>query len=504
MRKIIYTICILIILVIAAFLVSPYFLGGQAQENFHKQIAAFNKSSPYITITPESYQRHWFSSDAQVKINFHSPSLMGQEQFNKNYTYNVVIKHGPLFFLPQHGGSSVHWGAGAILIKGDSTDFDGVVAVDLNWNNKLNVFADIPHLVLHDTKGNDYTVTNLTFTTKTHGKNTQYTLSIPTVSAQLAQEHQAQASLKNFKIMANGHDVNALWVGNINLSIGNITAGLNESGAAIPIANVQNITTDAETTLSKDKTKINSTLNFNIDSVSAMGNVIKPITFSYSVNGIDFAAYQQLMQAAETLQQSANTQAAPQQGMQLADAAIKILENGFTVKLNKIYVGLPKELASSPLSASAQLDVKPTDNLAQQLTTALTSAESQGHANAELEQQLAHSLPQIMGSLTKAVSANGAAMLPQSLVKMALLHNYTNELMHMAAAGHNVSQTPQELTKAAYDYLTQNKMLIPNDDGSTKVAFTFRNGQLLVNGEEPAFNLPKPNTPSATEKPAGA
>jgi uncharacterized protein YdgA (DUF945 family) len=540
MRKTIYTFIILIVLVIAAFLVSPYFLGGSAQKNFHDQIVAFNKKSPlsaYITITPESYNRHWFSSNAQVKVTFHTPANMGKPE-SVSYTYNAVIKHGPIYTVANNGKTKVHWGAGAILLKGDSKDFDGIIIMSTKAGKDFNLFADIPNLVLSDGVGNTYTFHNLSFTTDEGANNNiKYSLSIPAINVDVKEGNpNASVTLNNLKLITNGHDNDSLWLGNANFSIDKIAVGLKEGDMAVPVSTVNNITTNVETNLTSDKTKVNTSLNLNLESLSVMGKTIKPITFSYSVEGIDANAYRQLKAVGDQIQaQLHNGQPTAQQGMEAVGAIVKLIENGLTFKINKVYVGLPKELASSPLSGQAQLTIKPVNDLMQKLMGAigsaaasqsksgqqamdnsrdqalsgLTGVKPQAHsdradAQQQMEQQLMHSMPAIGVALVQALSAGGKMSVPQSLVKQLLLERYTKMLIHLAARGENITQTPQDLATQAYNYLTTNKMLIPNEDGSMKVQFSFNEGKLLVNGENPAFDLPKPTTATSTPAPAAS
>ena len=539
MRKLIYTILVLIIIVVAAFLVSPYFLGSRAQEQFHDEIALFNKTPPYssyITITPESYQRHWFSSDAQVKVTFHTPQSSHQH-INKSFTYNAIIKHGPLFFISNDGKSSLHMGAGAILIKGDTADFNGIIAVSLSWGDHLNVYADIPTLTLKDSQGNNFTFHNLKFTTKP-GSNDQvvYKLLLPKFTAQVNTSKPAgTVNINNTKLVVSGREDKGAWLGTGNFTIANLAANINEKGVEAPIANMKNFSASIDNNLTSDKTKLNSQLNLNIESLTAVGKTIKPITISYGVDGVNADAYRQFKVSIDKVQASQAATGSPsfKDAMSAVNAVLKIIESGLTFKVNKIYVGLPKNLASSPLSANAQLTVKPITNLSQKIAAlvgaAARASQASGHQAAsqsrdELLSGLTHIQPQhgstgsqqqrqmqlviakatpiLLGSLIHAVAANGQASIPESLVKQGLLQRYTEELMHMAAHGQNVTQTPQDLASDAYNYLTGHKMLIANNDGSMKIHFNFAKGELLINGEKPAFDLPKPGTQPAQAIPA--
>lgn len=526
MRNLVGTVLILVILVILGFLVAPYFMGGRAQQAFNQQIETYNKTSPLasvMTIAPESYQRHWFSSDATVKVTFHAPNSFFKE--NSSYTFNLKVKHGPVFTVNDDGNTRYHWGAGAILLKGDTTDFNGIILVSINWTKDPGLFADIRNLILNDQSHNTYTLKNLTFNTKEgSGANTHYLLTIPTITAQLKEgELTGTLAMNNLRLTTDGHDNNHLWLGTINFSMDKLAFETNPSNQ--PLAMLNDLTASLETKLSDNKTKTSSSFNFNIDSLDVMGNTIKPITVSYSIDGIDADAYRQLKVLGEQVQLSeAQHQQPPAQLiLQMVEAAAKLLENGMTFTINNVYVGLPKSLASSPLSANAQLTVKPMNNLLDNLTNIIgaisksqspqqnrdqassnvTGAQPQADSNLadsqqQLELQLMKSLPALDAAFTKAIAANGKASLPESLIKQLLLERYTRQLMSYAASGKNVTQTPQDLANRAFHYLVTNKMLIPANDGSMKIKFRYNNGQLSVNDQPPALQLPQPTVGTET------
>ena len=488
---------------VAAFLVSPYFLGSRAQEQFHDKIVTFNKTSPYssfVTIIPESYQRHWFSSDAQIKVIFHTPANGAYQNVDKSFTYKATIKHGPLFFITKNGKASIHLGPGAIIIRGDTPEFNGLIAISLNWNNQLNIDANIPTLALKDSQNNSFTFHNLKFTTQPSANNNEkYTLLLPNFVAQINTASPAGIiTIDNTKLTVNGHDDQGAWLGTNDFTIDTITANIKENGVEIPIVYMKNIAANMDINPTDDKTKLNSLLNFNIESLTAAGKTIKPITLSYEIDGVNAAAYRQLITSINKVQAITKMPSLPDM-MSAVDATLKIIESGLILKVNKIYVGLPKNLASSPLSANAQLIIKPSATDLSQEITPITSAITPTSAKPG-QQYLQNSITinmnklisPLLNRLTHSITASGHALIPESLVKQVLLKRYTEILMRMAARGKNVTQTPQDLANDAYDYLTSHNMLIANHDGSMKVHATFTNGDLLINGEKPALDLPNP------------
>ncbi len=491
MRKLIYSLLAIMAIILTILFVAPYFIGKHVQQLALDNINVFNSTPPYsnyITVTTENYQRHWFSSDAQIKITLHTPAA-ASTKFNESYTYAATIKHGPLFFIHRNNSSSVHWGAGAIVIDDHSTDFDGAFGALLPWHGQPNLFAHISTFLLHDPAGNTYSFNDILFDTQgSHHTAMQYTLSIAQLNAHIINAASSVAiEMHNIKFAMNGRQIQTVWLGSYDFSAEKLLIGLIAHGAKTPLAVIKNVTFNTGSHLTADKSKIDASFAFNIDSLDAMQKTIKPITLNYSVNGVDVRALQQ----PTSVQMQANNPT--------LQTAIQVLQNGFTFKIDKLYLGLPKDLASSPLSAQAELTMKATDGMAKKLNAIIAKAQSDASTvqaqpnNAYIEQ----ALPLVLQELKDVVIAKGQASIPQSFIEQGLLHLYTEQLIKLAAANANVIQTPQELAAQAYTYLTQNKMLIPNNDGSISLAFTFDQGQLLINGNKPAFDIPQPTLPSA-------
>ncbi len=513
MRKVIYSILGLVVIVVIAFLVSPYFIGSSAEETLHKQIAIFNKQIPYITISTSDYQKHWFDSDAKVKISFHPPRGSGLPQdLSKSLTFDAVIKHGPIFKITDSDGkSSFHFGRGALQIQGTSPTFQGNIGAILSATNDIDLNADIQKLVFHDNDGNSYILSGLTFATEPGTNNNKmHTLAI--ISVAVTDKQQAgSATFKNINLNADGHDDHDVWLGNGNFSIASINV---LEGTDKPLADINNFSVRFKNDLSDDKTKLNSSIGLNVESATAMGKTLKPITFKYSINNIDAKAYQSLMSTIRDLQSNANIQKlSANQLMTLVKPVFSLVQAGFNFEVNKIFVGLPKEIASSPISANASVTLKPLGDAFNRimqplLETVATSSSSDPKSlpadkQREIQMKMMSSLPMLMSTLTKAITADGQINIPTSLINMALMQKYTSELASMAARGMQVTETPQQMAKKAYDYLIAQKMLVPNDKGDADMLkFSYKDGVLLINGQHPATNLPRPLASTAAPAPS--
>ncbi|PHQ79154.1 MAG: hypothetical protein COB66_07465 [Coxiella sp. (in: Bacteria)] len=519
MRKLVYTLLTLAVIIVAALLVSPYFVGSAVQSQFQNQITALNKKSPYVTITADNYKRHWFESTADVNVNFHTPTGLGlPASFNKNMTFNAIVKNGPVFKTA--GG--FHTGKGALVIEGTTPQFKGSMSAIIKWNNKLDLEANIPTLTFTDSSQDKFTLTGITATT-THGSGNNMVHTVTLEKLNITTPKDQVMNVNDVKISADGATDQNLWLGTGSFSIDSITAGQEMNGKTMAMGNLKNMTLRFNATTTDNGAKFNSDIALNIESVEAMGKTVKPITLSYGINGVNIKSYNGLAGTLKKMQDNGSLQhPSAAQTVALAQGLAGIIEPGFQVKLNKLYVGLPKSIASSPISAQAQVTLKPIDNLLQKIMGSATSAAAQresthstrdavisglthtqaqaGSANAQNAQQmqmrLMQSLPMITGSLMKALNADGNASVPQNLLMQALTGHYTGILSKVAARGTPVSQTAPQLAKEAYDYLVSNKMMIPNSDGSVKSAFTFKDGKLLINGATPALKLPMPGTRS--------
>lgn len=91
MRKLIFSVVILLLLFLSFCLVAPYFVGIIGEKTI-KTMVVGNHQAGNVTVV--NYHRHWFSSTAELKIT--SSKLVNAKPVV--FDVNLNIKHGPYFF----------------------------------------------------------------------------------------------------------------------------------------------------------------------------------------------------------------------------------------------------------------------------------------------------------------------------------------------------------------------------------------------------------------------
>ena len=462
-----------ILILVGLFLaLAPYFAGEIAQQQFNNQLQTLNEQSPYITITPSNYQRHWFNSTAQLLIDIHSPKG-SMAQFDKKITVDAIIKHGPL--IKVNGG--FYFAKGALIIESNTPDFEGALVYIVNWRNQLISSANIPFLKFTDSAGNMYTAQSVQFETALNNHHVVHTLILRNICIVTANKNPVSLDLYNIMITSNKHQSNNLWLGNAEVFIGSGVL-LNHTTQA-NIVSIDKLTLNALGSLSQDQTKLNSLFNLHVQSATFMTKTIEPITLNYGVQDVDINSYKNFM---NILEQSKNTSinANPAQDMALLQSLAQVVESGLCISINRFYIGLPKTIASSPVDIHADIAFTPMDKLAAQGLTATSAAGFMGMA------------PMLATTLVKTMHATATLSLPQDLVKEGLALHYATLLANSGMKQKPPVQTPEALGDAAYNYLVTNHMFVPNTDGSLKIMIVFDKTGALINGQKPALQLPIP------------
>lgn len=460
------------ILVALLLLMSPYFFGYIAQKQFNNQVQTLNQQSPYITITPDHYQRHWFSSTVDLVIDFHSPAGT-DEQFHKSIAVEAIIKHGPLINV----NAALHFAKGALIIQGTTPDFQGSLFYVINWNNRLITSAHIPKLTFNDSNGNTYIAKSVRFTTTFSALNhITHTLTLKNLSILTSSKQSTSTvAINNLMITSTRYQNKGLWLGTAEVFIG--TVSLTNNTTKVIVGSLNKLTLNAFSSLNKDQTKLNSLFNFNGQSLTFLNKTVAPIVLSYGIQNVDVSSYKHFITVLE--QSNSNTSNNHStQDMALIKALSHIFESGFTMTINRLYIGLPKAIASSPISIHAQITFNPMDTLA---------AEGLAPASATGFMDMA---PLLATTLIKTIHAKAKFSLPQNLIREGLVLHYANLLSNPNIKQDPIAKTPEALGDAAYTYLINNYMLLPNTDGSLETDITFDKNGALINGHKPALQLP--------------
>jgi hypothetical protein len=276
-------------------------------------------------------------------------------------------------------------------------------------------------------------------------------------------------------ITSNKYQHNNLWLGTLEFFVE--SGSLMNHATQTTIGSLKQLTLNALCSPGQDKTKLSSLFNLHIQSATFMKNTIEPIILNYGIQNINAKRYKNFMNLFEQSKNMGTLSSDPNQDMAVLQALAEVVESGFSITVNRFYMGLPSSIASSPLSVYADVTFDPMDNLAAE---GLAPSSAAGFMNMA---------PLLATTLIKTMHAHAELSLPQNLIKEGLV-------LHYAA----FTQQPEVLGDAAYTYLVTHHMLIPNGHDSVSINLSFDNSKPLINGQKPALQLPMP-TQIAGKKP---
>lgn len=107
-RRLFIGIVALIVVVVAAAAIAPYFIGRQAEASFKAQVAQFNSAGNGLSLHVDDYQRGFYSSDAAVTLQ--GTTAQENQVFGVLFgtgtqaQFHIRINHGPIPFadFPGH------------------------------------------------------------------------------------------------------------------------------------------------------------------------------------------------------------------------------------------------------------------------------------------------------------------------------------------------------------------------------------------------------------------
>lgn len=473
MRSFITGLIVVVVLLAAAIGIAPYFIGQKVEANFKQEIAMTNNQSPYAKLSISHYQRGWFSANADVTVSI-TPGQASSKPLS--FDVPVTVKHGPVMMLP----AGLKFGLGAFLINQQTSQFNGTIGSLISFSGNASPFGKIGQ-VSFDKDGLKFSLQNLTLT---HSSN-QLRLNIEKMSVQTPASDKTKPILISFNqlkfnTMGSTNDAIKEWLGSAKLSLDSIHATEVGGDKDKQDVTMRQLMLAYTSELTNNNSKNNVTINFNIQSIQVGDDkTIKPVTLSYGLYGMDANAIRAINEMTE------NNPQVTQQPAKLMPSVFNMLSKGLSLKINKMMIGLSKSIASSDISLTADATLKP--NGVNKQVAQMSKAMEFAQADTKL-----YLMPLL--SLTKYLDVSVNASLPKSLVKAILESRYKDALSRAAANNQSVAETPDSMATKAFQYLTDNKMLLPgNQAGAVQVQLTFKDGKLLVNGQAPALDLPQPN-----------
>lgn len=503
MKRLLTTILVLIIIAVAGFLISPKFMAPSMKTTLQNEIDHLNSTPGAVSnISISDYQSGWFSSHATL----HATIPIS----NANISAPITIKQGPAYL----GNGSLHFGQGAVLITGNTPLFQGHALITCNWDGKcensvINIKSAVMKIHPPALNGKDNISTQLTLTNALHTAHLSDTkikshLSIQQATISVLNKQGMMVTKITLNNINNDHNFTLyhklLGVGTGSASIDNIAIN---TVLGAKLGTINNVTINATTSLSSDQTTYNLGFNYNIESINIMGVTIKPITLSFEVQNLNTSGMLQLIKGLKAALKeehndlSQNKPLSKATATVLADGIANIVKSGLTVKLNKIYIGIPKQINFfgkqfsdlGPISANMEFDMAPLNTPKNTPPTADPQTQP-----ATLEQQMTDMLtarlqplaPQLMEAvMTGGIKAKGQVELPPMIVKALISDQMKKVLDRQAVSGQPVTETPDQLASKVYQKLISMDLLTQTHDGMLKVSAAFNKGKVLVNGQQP-------------------
>lgn len=475
MRSFLTGLVILAVLILAALGLTPYIMGKQLEAKFKHSVTEINKATPFGKLTIESYERHWLSADAKVTL-----SIKGSHPID--FSTDIDIKHGPIMKL----SNKLAFGLGAFMVDKQTPQFEGAIGTKVGFTGDYHGFGQIKHvqankngllfklsdLNMQISKANQHlTINHITLQTPTTEK-VKKPLSITFNNILLQQSGQMNRLIDGV-------------LGHTTLSIQSIHA--TEIGGD---KNKKNVTIKAVTIKSESKlTDNNKTLvitpQYRIGSMQIGSEVIKPLIFNMQIN-LNAPAFGKLIGQAKLIQaQPANKQ----DPTMLLPSTMALLNQGLSLKVTKLLIGLPQSMASSHLSAVADITLNPNT----------AGKKLLGDSNKKPELMLLGMM--VAKELQSAITANVTLTVPKTMIKT-ILNSKNGKLADVlvakpAEAGSTHHMTPDEL----YQGLVSNKVIIPTQNNSAATTtIHYQQNKLLVNGVDILAKIAEANqNPPTTE-----
>lgn len=121
-KRTLAALALFVILVVAAALVAPYFVGGRAEAAFRANVAAFNARNTALHLTVARYQRGFYSSTATLEVNATTTGTEGQTRLLRLFLgsggtpeLKVRVNHGPIAI----GAFTTHFSLTPVLYTAD-------------------------------------------------------------------------------------------------------------------------------------------------------------------------------------------------------------------------------------------------------------------------------------------------------------------------------------------------------------------------------------------------
>lgn len=429
---------IIIVVIILAIVITPYFLGGVIKSQLKQEVKNANQQLNSTQIKLTNYHRHWWSSDLTLKFKSHTQAGNMADKIIKDKVH-LTVHHGPIVIsqnpaLPH----TIYFGLGALTGQThiQNPDESNIKFKDIkqkvyigslfNWSKQIHTYIVMPsyhikgyNMELHTGKVHIQHQTD--FDTQSGQRNesnqrSKWQINIGKSKAQISGKKKNQPVIHltlnqiNWKTGFKGTPFKD-WNDVTQLHIPKVTITEDNDKQLGTLDNLMMHTT------SKAKSgKISIKQNIKVDNISTMGSQLKPIQLKWSWHNIKEKPLNQLQDVLKNIKKkSNNAQQSFKQTAKLMKHLSKSLanSNGQMALKGKTHLGWIKLHAQAVVDQQSQQGSVPKLDL---------------HGHGKL------SLPKALGNPQKAKQQQLTQLL-HSVVKMGqarnLLMSHDNKmLMH--------------------------------------------------------------------------
>lgn len=400
MRKTLGFLILALLILLCVILFAPLTVGFLVEKNYPKLLSQIK--SPYVHMQLVSYHRGWFTSKAEVKVQFRNPAQTNAPA--SAFMVTETVHHGPWILRRHTEGLMLTFAQALVVAHSSNPSVQGWVSSLLEFNQSAYFQFHFPHLQInypHSVIALNGFIGYIAYTD--HGK--QLTVQLHVDHAKIRQyylqTHQknnySDLIIENYQTSNHYHNNSGLWFGESRFKIDSLT--LQEHNKML--LHLDGI--HGESSNDQFNQDTNLALYFTINHITLPAEKVGPLTLELAITGLNSQALNALLQKL-TMDVHATTQqkiqalfALLQQGAQLQLTQLTIdTQSGrlrLTGKLSMPKIGQINDLPQviDQLKAEVNLTI-PHDMLLRQLITYYEHFEKQSKNTAKISAQraLAH------------------------------------------------------------------------------------------------------------------
>lgn len=447
MRKLSYFVIGILILIVAIFVVTPYFIGNTTQEHLSQELATLHQQHPNITAKISNYRRRWFSSDVTATVDYQASALFpGDMTISKpmKFQLNARIDHGPIISYTLDGKKIHRLGKAAIVFTSPQMQGDIVAVAD--WNGSVELYFNVEKfnyqtaessISAQNVKG--YLQHNL------NHKLLNYNITIGRykIFNALSQNMHDTFDAANTHLQGQLTKQEGLWIGQVQIQRESSVMMRNNKLATA----VKNLNFDFDSELKNNKA--NFTMKLNAADFTFARQKLGKLSYALNISQMDPQALRQLMSALQKIRRGersfSNITA-------VYSPMFTLVEKGLTIDLQNLTIALPD---SAPIKLAATIQF-------------VAAPQGVNLINA-----------------VKYMSAHANLSLPREFLLQQLTEFYQDQ---MTKSSTKPTLSASEHAKQTLQQWLNRHMLKANGD-VLEAVITIKDGELLVNGNKADFKI---------------